>query len=165
MMTAFPCEDSIRTDTGFRKLRSQTNRYASSADESMSGFSFIARRRWPQYDSTRHSLSSNSEGAPSDGCWTSQQRDEPCPQAPSRSAIGTIFADSDIPRINALPFSGLGAAKPTSRFYADVSAATRSAATAVWTAARGTFGHKSSLGDFFPSLASLNHSITSGTLR
>jgi hypothetical protein len=32
---------------------------------------------------------------------------------------------------NALPFSGLGAAKPALRFYADASAATRSAATAV----------------------------------
>ena len=31
---------------------------------------------------------------------------------------------------NALPFSGLGAAKPALRFYADASAATRSAATA-----------------------------------
>jgi hypothetical protein len=37
---------------------------------------------------------------------------------------------------NALPFSGLGAAKPTLRFYADASAATRSAATACWAAAR-----------------------------
>jgi cytochrome c2 len=35
---------------------------------------------------------------------------------------------------NALPFSGLGAAKPASRFYADASAATTSAATACWTA-------------------------------
>jgi hypothetical protein len=33
-----------------------------------------------------------------------------------------------------LPFSGLGAAKPTLRFYADASAATRSAATACSTA-------------------------------
>ena len=31
---------------------------------------------------------------------------------------------------NDLPFSGLGAAKPVPRFYADASAATRSAATA-----------------------------------
>ena len=31
---------------------------------------------------------------------------------------------------NALPFSGLGAAKPALRFYADASAATKSAATA-----------------------------------
>jgi hypothetical protein len=35
---------------------------------------------------------------------------------------------------NALPFSGLGAAKPALRFYADASAATRSAATACSTA-------------------------------
>ena len=33
--------------------------------------------------------------------------------------------------VNALPFSGLGAAKPALRFYADASAA-RSAATALW---------------------------------
>jgi hypothetical protein len=36
---------------------------------------------------------------------------------------------------NDLPFSGLGAAKPAPRFYADASAATRSAATACSTAA------------------------------
>jgi hypothetical protein len=35
---------------------------------------------------------------------------------------------------NALPFSGLGAAKPALPFYADASAATRSAATACWAA-------------------------------
>ena len=35
---------------------------------------------------------------------------------------------------NALPFSGVGAAKPALRFYADVPAATTSAATACWTA-------------------------------
>ena len=38
---------------------------------------------------------------------------------------------------NGSPFSGLGAAEPARRFYADASAATRSAATACSTATRG----------------------------
>jgi hypothetical protein len=37
---------------------------------------------------------------------------------------------------NALPFSGLGAANPAQRSYAEASAATRSAATACSTALR-----------------------------
>jgi hypothetical protein len=41
---------------------------------------------------------------------------------------------------NALPFSGLGAAKPAPQSYADASAATRSAATACSAA---TVGHAS----------------------
>jgi len=48
---------------------------------------------------------------------------------------------------NALPFSGLGAAKPARRFYADASAATRSAATACSTASHRHF-------DFFALTAS-----------
>ena len=42
---------------------------------------------------------------------------------------------------NALPFSGLGAAKPAPRFYADASAATRSAATACWPALLRPLSH------------------------
>jgi len=45
-----------------------------------------------------------------------------------------LFATISRGRANALPFSGLGAAKPAPRFYADAAAATRSAATACSTA-------------------------------
>ena len=45
-----------------------------------------------------------------------------------------LFAAARLGPSNALPFSGLGAAKLAPRFYADASAATRSAATACWTA-------------------------------
>jgi hypothetical protein len=47
------------------------------------------------------------------------------------------FALFIVVRPNVLPFSGVGAAKPATRFYADVSAATTAAATGSMAVARG----------------------------
>jgi hypothetical protein len=58
----------------------------------------------------------------------------PTRAVPTPSTIHRVIADNPS---NALPFSGLGAAKPAFRFYADASAATRSAATACSAASPG----------------------------